>query len=52
MLLDYHLDLQIIELQTPTEITQVLTEINEHLAVALPHVLWHSQDTGNIVIQE
>lgn len=29
-----------------------LTEINEHLAVALPHVLRHSKDTGYIVVEE
>lgn len=29
-----------------------LTEINEHLAVALPHVLRHSKDTGHIVVEE
>lgn len=52
MLSDYHLDLHITNLQTHIDITQVLTEINQHLAVALPHVLWHSQDTGHIVIQE
>ncbi len=38
--------------QVCIHITQVLTEVNQHLAVALPHVLWHSQDTGHIVIQE
>lgn len=29
-----------------------LTEINEHLAIALPHVLRHSKDTGYIVVEE
>lgn len=28
------------------------TEVNEHLAKALPHVLWHRQDTGYIVVEE
>lgn len=28
------------------------TEVNEHLAKALPHVLRHRQDTGNIVVEE
>lgn len=30
----------------------VLTEVNQHLSVALPHVLWHGEDTGDIVVQE
>lgn len=30
----------------------VLTEVNEHLAEALSHVLWHCQDTGDIVVEE
>lgn len=29
-----------------------LTEIDEHLAIALPHVLRHSKDTGHIVVEE
>lgn len=28
------------------------TEVNEHLAKALPHVLRHCQDTGDIVVEE
>lgn len=31
---------------------RVLTEVDEHLAVALPHVLRHRQDAGHVVIQE
>lgn len=30
----------------------VLTEVYEHLAIALPHVLWHGEDAGNVVVQE
>lgn len=30
----------------------VLTEVNEHLAEALSHVLWHCQDTGDVVVEE
>lgn len=30
----------------------VLTEVYEHLAVALPHVLRHGEDAGHIVVQE
>lgn len=30
----------------------VLTEVDEHLAIALPHVLWHSEDAGHVVVQE
>ena len=30
----------------------ILTEVNEHLAKALPHVLWHRQDTGYVVVKE
>lgn len=29
-----------------------LTEINEHLAIALSHVLRHGKDTGHIVVEE
>ena len=29
-----------------------LTEINEHLAIALSHVLRHGKDTGYIVVEE
>lgn len=29
-----------------------LTEVYEHLAVALPHVLWHGEDAGHVVVQE
>lgn len=29
-----------------------LTEINQHLAITLPHILWHGQDAGDIVVQE
>lgn len=30
----------------------VLTEVNEHLSVALPHVLRHGEDAGHVVVQE
>lgn len=30
----------------------ILTEVYEHLAVTLPHVLWHSEDAGHVVVQE
>lgn len=30
----------------------VLTEVYEHLAVALPHVLRHGEDAGHVVVQE
>ena len=30
----------------------LLTEVDEHLAVALPHVLRHGQDTGHVVVEE
>lgn len=30
----------------------ILTEVNEHLAIALPHVLGHCQDTRDIVIEK
>lgn len=29
-----------------------LTEINEHLAIALSHVLRHGKDTGYIVVEK
>lgn len=29
-----------------------LTEVDEHLAVALPHVLRHGEDAGHVVVQE
>lgn len=29
-----------------------LTEINEHLAIALSHVLRHGKDTGYVVVEE
>lgn len=29
-----------------------LTEINEHLAIALSHVLRHGKDTGYIIVEE
>ena len=31
---------------------KTLTEVYEHLAVALPHVLWHGEDAGHVVVQE
>lgn len=33
-------------------INSVHTKVNKHLAEALPHVLWHRQDAGNIVVKE
>lgn len=30
----------------------VLTEVYKHLAVTLPHVLWHGEDAGHVVVQE
>lgn len=30
----------------------VLTEVYEHLAVALPHVLRHGENAGDVVVQE
>lgn len=30
----------------------VLTEVDQHLAVALPHVLWHGENAGDVVVQE
>lgn len=30
----------------------VLTEVYEHLAVTLPHVLRHGEDAGHIIVQE
>lgn len=30
----------------------VLTEVYEHLAVTLPHVLRHGEDAGYVVVQE
>lgn len=32
--------------------SSALTEINQHLAITLPHILWHGQDAGDIVVQE
>lgn len=29
-----------------------LTEVDQHLAKALSHVLWHCQDTGDVVVEE
>lgn len=29
-----------------------LTEINEHLAITLSHVLRHGKDTGYVVVEE
>lgn len=29
-----------------------LTEVNEHFAVALSHVLGHGQDAGHVVVEE
>lgn len=29
-----------------------LTEVDEHLAVTLPHVLGHGEDAGHVVVQE
>ena len=29
-----------------------LTEVDEHLAVALPHVLRHGEDARHVVVQE
>ncbi len=28
------------------------TKVNEHLSKALPHVLRHRQDTGDVVVEE
>ncbi len=33
-------------------LVSVLTKVYEHLAVALPHVLWHGEDAGHVVVQE
>lgn len=30
----------------------IRTEVNEHLAKALSHVLWHCQDARYIIVQE
>lgn len=30
----------------------VLTEVNQHLAITLPHILRHSEDTGHVVVEE
>lgn len=35
-----------------THWASVLTKVYEHLAVALPHVLWHGEDAGHVVVQE
>ena len=34
------------------DLAVLLTEINEHLAIALSHVLRHGKDTGYIVVEE
>lgn len=31
---------------------RALTEVDEHLAVTLPHVLRHGEDAGHVVVQE
>lgn len=30
----------------------VLTKVDEHFAIALPHILRHGEDAGHIVVQE
>lgn len=38
--------------QCEIQCVSVLTEVYEHLAITLPHILWHSEDAGHIVVQE